>query len=97
MLKSFTLFIICIFSLSAVIAQNTYNEVTLPELLKKLEQKEPNMIIVDVSKSPGQNTGIWNSSQVTIYCMQESGEHYYLTAHFLINNQFQSIFKKYFL
>ncbi len=48
MQKSFTLFIICLVSILAVNAQNNYKEVTLPELMNKLEKKDPNMIIVDV-------------------------------------------------
>ncbi len=46
--KSFILFILGTFSLFGANAQKTYNEVSLPELLKKLEQKEPNLVIVDV-------------------------------------------------
>ncbi len=48
MSKSFTLSIICIFSLSQAFAQNTYNEVTLPELINKLKKNDPNMVVVDV-------------------------------------------------
>ena len=48
MAKSFLLSIICFFIFFEVNAQNNYNEVTLPELMKKLQQKDPNMIIVDV-------------------------------------------------
>lgn len=48
MQKSFVLFIICFLSFSVALGQNSYNEVTLPELLKKLEQKDPDMIVVDV-------------------------------------------------
>jgi rhodanese-related sulfurtransferase len=48
MIKSifFTLIFSCIFFL--VKSQKTYNEVTLPELLKKLEKKDTNLIVVDV-------------------------------------------------
>lgn len=48
MAKSFLLSIICFVILFEVNAQNNYNEVTLPELMKKLQQKDTNMIIVDV-------------------------------------------------
>ena len=48
MAKSFIFLFFSLFFFSAANAQKTYNEVSLPELLKKLEQKEPNMIIVDV-------------------------------------------------
>jgi rhodanese-related sulfurtransferase len=48
MAKSILLFIIHFFIFFAVNAQNNYNEVTLPELMEKLQQKDPNMIIVDV-------------------------------------------------
>ena len=48
MIKSifFTAIFSCIFFL--VKSQKTYNEVTLPELLKKLEKKDTNLIVVDV-------------------------------------------------
>jgi len=48
MAKSFFFSIVCFFILSEVNAQKNYNEVTLPELMKKLGEKDPNMIIVDV-------------------------------------------------
>ena len=48
MQKFFILFIICLFFIFSANAQNNYNEVTLPELMNKLEKKDPNMIIVDV-------------------------------------------------
>ena len=48
MAKSFLLSIICFFIFFEANAQNNYNEVTLPELMKKLQQKDTNMIIVDV-------------------------------------------------
>jgi rhodanese-related sulfurtransferase len=48
MAQSFLLSIICFFIFFAVNAQNNYNEVTLPELMKKLQEKDTNMIIVDV-------------------------------------------------
>jgi rhodanese-related sulfurtransferase len=48
MAKSFLLAIICFFIFCETNAQNNYNEVTLPELMKKLQEKDTNMIIVDV-------------------------------------------------
>src|SRR5258708_23226730 len=42
----FTVIFSCIFFL--VKSQKTYNEVTLPELLQKLEKKDTNSIVVDV-------------------------------------------------
>ncbi|MEP6926769.1 MAG: rhodanese-like domain-containing protein [Ginsengibacter sp.] len=48
MAKFFLLFITCLFILPQVNAQKAYNEVTLPELLNKLQQKDPNMVVVDV-------------------------------------------------
>ena len=44
-----------IFSLvfSFAISQKTYNEVTLPQLLQRLRQKDTNMIVVDV-RTPGE-------------------------------------------
>jgi len=48
--KSIFLPVICMFILFPVTAQNknTYTEVTLPELLKKLQEKDTNLLIVDV-------------------------------------------------
>ena len=48
--KSILLPVICMFILFPVTAQNknTYTEVTLPELLKKLQEKDTNLVIVDV-------------------------------------------------
>ena len=48
MVKSILLALSCFVIFPAVNAQNNYNEVTLPELMKKLQQKDTNMIIVDV-------------------------------------------------
>src|SRR6185503_373727 len=48
MARSLLLFILCFFILFDVRAQNNYNEVSLPALLKKLRDKDPNVIIVDV-------------------------------------------------
>src|SRR6476469_2455851 len=48
MTKSFPVSIICIFLFFEANAQNKYNEVTLPQLMEKLQQKDPDMIIVDV-------------------------------------------------
>jgi rhodanese-related sulfurtransferase len=52
----FKTFLLCIISFVAAFtakAQNNYNEVTLPELLKKLQQKDPKLVILDV-RSPGE-------------------------------------------
>ena len=48
MAKLFFFSIVYFFIFSEVNAQKNYNEVTLPDLMKKLRQKDPNMIIVDV-------------------------------------------------
>jgi rhodanese-related sulfurtransferase len=48
MVKLFFLSIMCFFIFFEVNAQNNYKEVTLPELMKKLQAKDPYMIIVDV-------------------------------------------------
>ena len=48
MVKSFFFSIICLLIFFDVNAQNNYNEVTLPELMKKLREKDTNMVIVDV-------------------------------------------------
>lgn len=53
MIKSFLLSVVCFFIFFEAGAQNNYNEVTLPELMKKLQDKDPNMIIVDV-RTPGE-------------------------------------------
>jgi rhodanese-related sulfurtransferase len=59
MFRLFFLATICFSAFLKVNAQyNTYNEVTLPELLNKLAQKDPNMVIVDVrSKAEYYDTG----------------------------------------
>lgn len=53
MIKSFLLSVLFLYSVVGANAQNKYAEVTLPELMKKLQQKDANLIIVDV-RTPGE-------------------------------------------
>lgn len=49
MLKPIPVLILCLFILSfSSMAQNNYNEISLPELMKKKQQGDKNMLIVDV-------------------------------------------------
>ncbi len=49
MRKQFSAFIFLLFALPHMVkAQNNYNEITLPELMKKKQQGDKNMVIVDV-------------------------------------------------